>query len=163
VNHVLAVLGDEQKDLWMTFDRAVALADAGNARLTLAKTTDPGRVVRWFAPASWSSMMVSPADLQFERIAGDMLARAVEFVPVWMPVTTVLLGLPTLRALRDLTRRGRYDALVCGDALLTHSPRLRRDLRRNDVDTVVTVSSYARPWNWRPSLVLPDPHHGARA
>jgi hypothetical protein len=66
------------KLLWVTFDRAVQLADAEHARLTLAKTTDPARVMRWLAPAAAQSMAIAAPtfDSEFETMAGDALARA---------------------------------------------------------------------------------------
>ncbi|HZE05262.1 MAG TPA: hypothetical protein VE127_08570, partial [Solirubrobacteraceae bacterium] len=58
VKHVLAVLEDGESRLWSALDRAIELADAEHARLTLAKTTDPGWLMRWFAPAGLHAMCV---------------------------------------------------------------------------------------------------------
>ncbi len=71
---VLAVLDDDQRRLWVTFDRAVRLADAEGARFTLAKTTDPGRVMRWVAPAAVQSMgivLVGAARRPAGRVRAD--------------------------------------------------------------------------------------------
>ncbi|MFZ0088322.1 MAG: hypothetical protein WAL63_02360 [Solirubrobacteraceae bacterium] len=133
--HVLGVLEDDECRLWATFDRAVGLAASERARLTLAKTTNPGRLLRWFAPSALHSMCVSAEELDFCRIAGHTLARAAEFVPGSIPVTTVLLGDDTTSSLATLIRGGTFDAFVATDAVLTR--KLRADLRRLGVRTVV--------------------------
>ncbi len=135
VHHVLGVLEDDERRLWSTFDRAVTLAAAEQARLTLVKTTNPGRLMRWFAPAALQSMCVSAQDLDFRTIASHTLARAAEFVPGSIPVTTVLLGQDTTGRLLAMLRSGPYDAFVTTDALLNH--RLRRELRRLEIRTVL--------------------------
>jgi hypothetical protein len=154
VCHVLGVLEDDERRLRGVLERSVALADAERARLTLAKTTDPGRLLRWFAPSALQSMCVSLGDIDVERSASHLLARAVESVPATTPVTTRLLGRNTSSALVELLRSGPYDALVATDALLGHHRKLRRELRGLGVAAVpidgrptlpATVSSRTAP------------------
>ena len=123
VRHVLAVLEDAEPRLWSAFDRAVALAAQDEARLTLAKTTDPGWLMRWFAPAALQSMCVSAEDLDFRRLASHKLAVAAEFVPARIPVTTLVLGFNTTRAVSELLRGGGYDAVVATGVLLRRHRR----------------------------------------
>lgn len=134
--HVLGVLEDDGPSLWRTFDCAVALADRELARLTLAKTTDPGVLLRWFGGAAMQSVALSSDELDFPRIASHTLARVVEFVPAGIPVTTVVLGTNTTRALLAVIERGCFDTLVAGETLLTRR-RLRCALGRIEIRTVV--------------------------
>ncbi len=143
VHHVLGVLEDDERRLWSTFDCAVSLAAEQAARLTLVKTTDPGRLMRWFAPSALQSMCVSAQELDFRTIASHTLARAAEFVPGSIPVTTVLLGEDTTGCLLAMLRNGPYDALVITEALLNR--RLRRELRRLGIRTVAVPRRPAAP------------------
>lgn len=137
IRQVLGVLEDEECRMWGTLEEAVALADAEQARLTLAKTTDPGWLMRWFAPAALQSMCVSADELDFRTAASHKLARAAEFVPAWIPVTTLVLGENTRSAVIDLLGTGQYDALVGTESLFAQSRRLRCALRRLEVRAVV--------------------------
>jgi len=136
-HHVLALLEDAEPRMWSAFDRAVALAGEDDARLTLAKTTDPGWLMRWFAPAALQSMCVSAEDLDFRRLASHKLALAAEFVPARIPVTTLVLGFNTARAVSDLVRDGAYDVVVATGVLLSRQRRLRRELTARGVRIVV--------------------------
>ncbi|HWE11242.1 MAG TPA: hypothetical protein VG325_17970 [Solirubrobacteraceae bacterium] len=136
-HHVLGVLEDDEERLWATLDQAIALADVEHARLTLAKTTDPGWILRWFGPAALNAMCVSSDALDFRTSASHKLARAAEFVPACVPVTTQLLGESTPSALLELVRRGPYDVVVVTDALFGRRRRLRCELEREDVRLVV--------------------------
>jgi hypothetical protein len=143
--HVVAVLEDDERRMWGVLECAVALADEERARLTLAKTTDPGWIMRCFAPAALQSMCVSAEDLDFRTIAGHKLSRAAEFVPAHIPITTLLLAQNTTAALTALLRGGAYHALVATDALIAHRRRLRRELRRTAVRTIVTSRRPSSP------------------
>jgi hypothetical protein len=138
LHDVIAILEDDRREVAHTFERAISLADAGHSRLTLAKTTDPGRLMRWFAPAAMQAMALPASCYEFDAVARNQLAQAAEFVPSWIPVTTLLLGRPTGRALRELLNRGGYDAIVCPERLLEHCPKLARDVRRLGLVTVAT-------------------------
>ncbi len=138
VHHVLGVLEDRERCLSSAFERAVALAESERARLTLVKTTDPGRIVRWLSPFVVGSLYV-PSSVDPQTACGHLLARAAEFVPRDIPLTTLLLTENTQRALQKLVRDGRYDALVATAALLAHCPKLTRDLRRLGIRAVAVT------------------------
>jgi hypothetical protein len=160
LHDILGVLDDgDEAVVWATFDQAVALAGDEHARLTLVKTIDPGRLMRWFAPAALQAMGIALPDLDFETIAGHTLARVVEFVPAGIPVTTRLLGLPTGRALIDLIGGGRHDAFVATDVLLAHNTRLVRELRRRHIRTVPVSSHPALAACPRDRTPAPPPIH----
>jgi hypothetical protein len=127
---ILAVLGHDDRSISAVLDRAIELADAERARLTLAKTTDPGRLIRWFAPAAISRAGYV-AEFDPQVFARDLLARASEFVPASIPLTTVLLGIDTPCALRLLTAKHLYDLLVIDSALPGRSRKLRREIQRS--------------------------------
>lgn len=138
LHHVLGVLEDREDRLWLAFSGAVRLAEAERARLTLVKTTDPGRIVRWFSPFVLGALYV-PGGVDPQTAAAHALARAAEFVPQQVPVTTRLLGQDTQRALQRLVASGAYDALVATAALLSHYSKLTRDLRRLGVRAVAVT------------------------
>jgi hypothetical protein len=140
LGHVLAVLEDNEPCLLATLGQAVSLAELESARLTLAKTTDPGRMTRWFARAAPQTMHVRPSDYDFDLWATYRLTCAMEFVPSSLPVTTILLGQNTARSLLDRIKDGKYDAFVSTDKLLADCPRLSRELVRLGIHTV-SVSS----------------------
>jgi hypothetical protein len=139
-HHVLGVLEDDEQRLWATLEQAIAVAEAEHARLTLAKTTDPGWLMRWFAPAALNAMCVSSEELDFRTAASHKLAHVAEFVPGCVPVTTLVLGESTTPALVDLIGRGEYDVVVLSDALHGHCRRLRCVLKEQGIRTVLVPS-----------------------
>jgi hypothetical protein len=138
---VLAVLGDAEDELWACLDAAVEVAERDHARLTLAKTTDPGRLVRWLCPFAIGTLYL-PGQIAME--AGHALARAAEFVPQDIPLTTVLLTDATQRDLLRLLRAGRYGAVVASASLLSHCRKLTRQLGRLGVEPVPVVPGATR-------------------
>ena len=132
---VLAVLEDSEAHLWSVFECAVDLACDTNARLTLAKTTVAPRSYGWLGPYGVGLAAVPPANA--EASARRVMARAAERVPACLPVSMVMLADDTQLALRRLIRTGRYDAIVAGPKLLRHHPRLRHELSRAEMQTVV--------------------------
>jgi hypothetical protein len=136
-HHVLGVLEDDDQRLWATLEQAIAVAEAEYARLTLAKTTDPGWLMRWFAPAALNAMCVSSEELDFRTAASHKLARAAEFVPGCVPVTTLLLGESTGHALIEILGRGQHDVVVMTDAMHGHCRRLRCALKDQGIRTVL--------------------------
>ena len=136
-HHVLGVLEDDERRLWATLEQAIAVAEAEHARLTLAKTTDPGWLMRWFAPAALNAMCVAAGELDFRTAASHKLARAAEFVPGCVPVTTMLLGESTATALTELIGRGQHDVVVMSDAMHAHCRRLRCALKAQGVRAVL--------------------------
>lgn len=161
-HHVLAVLEDDERRLWSVLERAIALSDAEQARLTLAKTTDPGWLMRWFAPAALQAMGVCAEELDLRTTASHKVARAAEFVPAWIPVTTLVLGQNTRSALIDLLRRGPYDALVATGCLLGQGRRLRCELDRLGVSAVVVGHQSPAPVS-EPAFSPGRARFGARA
>jgi hypothetical protein len=139
-HHVLGVLEDDEWRMWATLEQAIAVAEAEYARLTLAKTTDPGWLMRWFAPAALNAMCVSSEELDFRTMASHKLAHAAEFVPGCVPVTTVLLGESTGTALIELITRGPHDVVVMSDAMHGHCRRLRCALKTHGIRTVLVPS-----------------------
>jgi hypothetical protein len=131
--HVLVVLDGEEEPIARVLTAAVRLAEVERARLTLTRTTDPGRVIRWLRPCAALSLL-SPmgellrAEADLQQAAGHQLGRAAEFVPDSIPVTTLVLAPDTRRALRALLALGTYDVLVATADLLTRIPRLKREL-----------------------------------
>ncbi len=144
-HQVLGVLEDDERRLWATLEQAIAVAEAEHARLTLAKTTDPGWLMRWFAPAALNAMCVASGELDFRTTASHKLARAAEFVPGCVPVTTVLLGESTGAALTELIGRGQHDVVVMSDAMHGHCRKLRCALKAHGVRTILV-----------PALPTPD-------
>jgi hypothetical protein len=139
VGDVLAVLEDGEEQIQGCLAAAVEIAERDHARLTLAKTTDPGRLVRWLCPFAVGTLYL-PAQISLE--AGHTLARAAEFVPQDIPLTTVLLSDDTQRELVRLLRAGRFGAVVAGAPLLARGgPRskLNRELGRLGLDVVPVV------------------------
>lgn len=130
---VLGVLEDGEARLWSCLESSVELAERERTRLTLAKTTDPGRLVRWLGPFAIGTLYI-PGQADVE--AGHALARAAEFVPQDVPLTTVLLTDDTQRELVRLLRTGRYGALVAGDHLFSHCRKLNRELGRLGIQAV---------------------------
>jgi hypothetical protein len=135
MRNVLAILEDREDRLWSTFDAAVALADREHARLTLAKTRESGRVYILFSPYAVQDLYLPP-DSDPAVAAGRLLARAAEFVPGDIPVTTLVLGSDTRRQLSRLVRSGAFDAVVGVDSLFRRAHRLGRELRRQGVAVI---------------------------
>jgi hypothetical protein len=140
MRNVLGVLEDEEDRLWGTFAAAVELATRERARLTLVKTYEPPQHYMWCAPFAVGGLFVAPdTDPQVE--AGRLLARAAEFVPMDIPVTTMVLGIDAHRELRRLVACGAYDALVADADFMRHSRRLSRECRRDGVETVLVPAT----------------------
>jgi hypothetical protein len=151
--HVLALLHDSEPDAWWVLERAVELADAERARLTLAKTTDPGCLVRWFSPLTPLCRLAPLVEPDLGTIAGRRLAQMAETVPATIPLSTVLLPVDTAGALRRLSDSRPFDLVVVAAQPLAHALRLRRELRRLGVSTLA-VARDGFPWS-APSLADP--------
>jgi hypothetical protein len=129
-HHLLALLDDEKEAMWAVLDRAVELADAEHARLTLAKTTAPGPIA--VCMCSFIALASAPpvTDEELQADASRRLAQAAEFVPDSISLCTVLLGADTPRALLRLVERGDYDLIVASERDLRHDRGLRRAIRK---------------------------------
>jgi hypothetical protein len=138
--NVLGVLDDDEELMWDTLDAAIQLADAEHARLTLSKTCEPGRTYFWLCPFAAGGIYLPPAQDSPEE-AGRVLARLAEFVPEWIPLTTLVLGANTSGELRKLVRKGQYGAIVAPESLLSRRSLLSRELRRSGIVSM--------PVSWR--------------
>jgi hypothetical protein len=136
---VLAVLHDNERESTAVLERAIELADVERARLTIAKTTDPGRLVRWCGPMAAISRPAPMIDPDQRDFAARRLACLAELVPASIPLRTQVLGPDTTCAVRRLIAGGSYDLLVIGAKSLFRDFRLRRELRHLDV-CVLAVS-----------------------
>jgi Universal stress protein family len=133
---VLVLLDDDERAMWRVLERAIEIAEVERARLTIAKTTDPGRMVKWFAPlatVSRAGLMVEPD----RESPGCMLERATASVPASIPVTRILLGDDTARALRRLAESTRYDLAVMNERFAAHNRSVFRLLGRLGVSTLL--------------------------
>lgn len=119
-----------------TLREAVALADARNARLTLVKTCEPGRAYVWVAPFAAGSAYL-PAELESPDEAARVLSRFADQVPASIPVTTLVLTKDTQVSLLTLLRQAHFGAIVAEADLLSHCRRLRRQLRREQLYTIL--------------------------
>lgn len=126
--NVLAVLSDDEESMSATLRKAVELADAHNARLTLVKTCEQGRAYVWVAPFAVGSAYLPP-ELESPEQAAHVLSRLADQVPASIPVTLLVLTKGTQESLLTLLRKAQFGAVVADADLLTHCWRLRRWLR----------------------------------
>ncbi len=133
MRNVVGVLEDRPDRMWSTFHAAVELAGRDHARLTLVKTYETGHLYSWCTPFATSVYL--PLDEDPQVHAGRLLARAAEFVPMEIPVTTMVLGLETERDLRRLLGTGGYGAVVADERFLRRARKLRRECARANIAT----------------------------
>lgn len=137
--HVLALLEDDPDGMWGVLERAVELADAERARLTLAKTVDGTSMVNCACALGPVMCAIPLGEEALKEEAAGRLAHAAEFVPASIPLTTVLLGWDTTRALRCVVNHGCYDLLVVGSRYIKYRPMLRRAMRRLGISTLMVT------------------------
>jgi hypothetical protein len=135
--HLVALLDHDERPMWSVVDRAIELAEAKRAPLTLAATAGQGRITAWLAPLALLSRVPPVADADLRVRAGNQLARAAEFVPASVPLTTLRLATDGAGAVRELAQSGSYDLLVIGHGLIAHSRRVRRELRRTGLSVLI--------------------------
>jgi hypothetical protein len=135
--HLVALLDHDEHTMWSVVDRAIELAEAKQAPLTLAATAGQGRLAGWLGPLTLLSRVGPVADADLRIRAGDQLARAAEFVPSSIPLSTVRLATDGAGAVRQLGQSGSYDLLVIGHRLITCSRRIRRELRRSGLSVLI--------------------------
>jgi hypothetical protein len=153
VRHVLAIVYDGEPEARDVVDRAVQAADAERARLTLAKTSDPGRLVRWCAPLAALGRCAPVLMPDPRSMASRALAHVADRVPASIPLGLVVLAPDTACSTRKLLGRGDYDLVVVSGRELRRDLRLRRVLRRAAV-SVVPVREGTSPLRPDPG---PDP------
>ena len=134
--HVLAILDGEPEDYSHVIARAVEMAEAEHARLTLAKTRGPV----WLAHGVCVFPLVTvPPAVDLEQHARDVLARTAEQIPQTVSLSTLLLGDDACLSLRRVLERGDYDLLVADERYVRRRRRLRRLLRRADISTLAVA------------------------
>jgi hypothetical protein len=134
--NVLAVLGDGEDSMQATCRAAIELAESANARLTLVRTCEQGRAYVWIAPFAVGAAYLPP-EVESPAEAARQLARFVELVPNSIPVTTLVLSSDTEACLLKLLRERHFGAFVTDAGLLSRWRRLRRQLRHDDLQTML--------------------------
>jgi hypothetical protein len=134
--NVLAVLGDGEESMQATCHAAIELAQSSNARLTLVRTCEPGRAYVWVAPFAVGAAYL-PAEVQSPEDAARELARFVDQVPDSISVTTLVLGSDSQACVLKLLGERHFGAIVADADLLSRWRRLRRELRREQLQTVL--------------------------
>jgi hypothetical protein len=138
---VLAVLGDGEDSMQATCTAAIDLAESTNARLTLVRTCEPGRSYVWIAPFAVGAAYLPP-EVESPEEAARQLARIVEQVPNWIPLTTMVLTSDSQTCLLKLLHEHHFGAIVADADLLSRWRRLRRELRREQLRTVLVTGAY---------------------
>jgi hypothetical protein len=134
---VIALLDGHAEQFHDTLDRAVEIAAAEHARLTLAKTTSAG----WLAGCTCGFPIATALPLvDLQEHARESLARAAELVPQSLSLTTVLLAADTHGSLCKLLDRGNYDLLVATEPFLHRHRRLRRALDRMGISMLAVCA-----------------------
>ena len=153
--HVLALLHDGEHDACEVLDRAVQVADADHARLTLAKTSDPGRLVRWCGPlaALGRCAPVLPPDPR--SVASRTLAQLADRAPRSIPLCLLVLAPDTAGSMRKLLAQTRYDLVVVSGRALGRDLRLKRLLRRDEVCVLALTADPSEPGEPRSAPVEP--------
>src|ERR1700722_11188320 len=118
VCNVLAVLGDGEDSMRATCSAAIDRAGPANARLTLVRTCEPGRSYVWVAPFAVGAAYLPP-EVESPDEAARQLARIVDQVPSWIPVTTVVLTSDTQTCLLKLLHERHFGAIVADAGLLS--------------------------------------------
>src|SRR5919199_3729198 len=100
--NLLAVLGDDPREAEAVLERAAALAEDAHGTLTLATCCRPGWKTLWLVSLAAVGPVVPPLGDAADDLARDRLARAAEFVPAGVGVTTLVGRGPPPRAPRPL-------------------------------------------------------------
>jgi hypothetical protein len=127
-----------------TFRAAVELAERANARLTLVKTCEQGRAYVWIAPFAVGAAYLPP-EVESPEEAARMLAHVVEQVPDSISVTTLVLTSDSQACLLKLLCERHFGAIVADADLLSRWRRLRRELRREQLQIVLISGGCVQP------------------
>jgi hypothetical protein len=124
---ILAVIGADAAEADAVLERAAELAQEHNGRLTIAAAAHPGRLVTWLSGLAISAAALPPVRDELVTLAERRLARAAEFMPETISLTTLVITEPPRRSVRRLLDSGCYDLLVIGAHLaakraLAHVP-----------------------------------------
>jgi hypothetical protein len=117
---LLAVIGGDTAEADAVLARAAWLAEESHGRLTIAAVAHPGRLTTWLAGLALAVAAVPPCRDELETLAQRRLARAAEFMPETIGVTTMVITEPPRRPVRRLLETGCYDLLVIGAHLAAH-------------------------------------------
>jgi hypothetical protein len=111
---ILAVIGADAAEGDAVLARAAELAEEGHGRLTLAAVAHPGRLVTWLSGLAISAAALPPVRDELVTLAEHRLARAAEFMPGTISLTTMVITEPPRRSVRRLLDSGCFDLLVIG-------------------------------------------------
>jgi hypothetical protein len=134
--NVLAVLGDGEDSMRATCRAAIEIAESSNARLTLVRTCEPGRSYVWIAPFAVGAAYLPP-EVESPDQAARELAQFVDLVPESIPVTTLVLTSDSQACLLKLLHERHFGVVVTDASLMHRWRRLRRELRREQLQTVL--------------------------
>lgn len=137
---MLVLVGDDDAATEAVLERAVEMADAEHARLTLAKTSAVGRVGLCLCSFTALTCVPPVTREQLQAEAAQRLARVAESVPDWIPLSTVVLGCDTPRALERLVERDAYDLIVVSESDALHRRGLRRTIRKLGIAALMVTS-----------------------
>jgi hypothetical protein len=140
---VLAVLSDGEESMRATLRAAVELAESANARLTLVKTCEQGRAYVWVAPFAVGAVYLPP-ELESPDQACQVLSRLVAEVPNAIPVTMLVLPSDSQTSLLKLLRERHFGAVVADRDQIAHWGRVRRQLRREQLEVVLVCPAQNR-------------------
>jgi Universal stress protein family len=149
-HRLLAILDGEPEEHAHVLARAVELAEAEHATLTLAKTRDVCLLAH--CACAFPTVAALPV-ADSEGRARDVLARTAELIPQSISLRTVLLGDDPSATLRRLLARCDYDLVIAREELLRRRRRLRRVLRGAGVSTLGVVRDHPAA----PAPVSPEP------
>src|SRR4051812_8605012 len=99
---ILAVIGADAAEGDAVLLRASELAEEHNGRLTIAAAAHPGRLVIWLSGLAISAAVLPPVREELVTLAEHRLARAAEFMPETIGITTLVLTEPPRRSVRRL-------------------------------------------------------------
>jgi nucleotide-binding universal stress UspA family protein len=132
--HRILVAFDGSPGAWAALERAIEIAVAQSARLTIAAVVPEPRLYTGFGPLV---LPYSPETLrrEAEREMLRLLAAARDDVPANVSLTTQLLHGRPGRVLAQLARSGDYDLVVTGPR---PTGRLRRLLHSGVTNTLLS-------------------------
>jgi hypothetical protein len=124
---ILAILSTDDVEAEAVLSNAVELAEQEHARLTLAALTGETRTMRWLAALALTASGYGPGLEDLATFAQRRVARAAEFIPTGVSVTTIVVTDP-----RQFLRSGNYDLMVVGAKRVT-----RRGFKRLRIPALV--------------------------
>jgi hypothetical protein len=114
---VLAVIEGDLPESTAVVERAAAIAEESHSWLTLAGLAQLDSRVAWLAALALTAGCLAPTRDDSESLAQHGVARAAEFIPATVGLTTMVISWPPRRRVRRLLAGDRYDLLVIGARL----------------------------------------------